>query len=208
MASNDHLETEVKFYINRMESIRKRLAEAGAAVLHPRVFEYNLRFDTQDLHLTEADQLVRLRRDSKATMTYKDKAVTHQMVSRRREIEFEVGEFDAAKEFLQALGYKSVLIYEKYRTTYGMGGAVIMLDEMPFGTFCEIEGPNRGVIKSAASQMGLAWKAAVPDSYYALFMRVKQKHGLKMRDLTFDAFAGMAFTAEDFGMTAADVGEG
>jgi adenylate cyclase class 2 len=204
VTTNDQMETEVKFFIRKIESLRKRLIDADAVLLQPRVFESNLRFDTDDLRLTAAKQLVRLRRDTKVTMAYKDHPVEHQMISRRREIEFEVDDFDAAKDFLQALGFTSMLIYEKYRTIYGLGDAVVMLDEMPYGDFCEIEGSNRGMIQAAARMMELDWDAGVPDSYYVLFERVKKAHGLTMHDLTFKAFAGKEITARDFGMIAAD----
>ena len=36
----------------------------------------------------------------------------------RQEIEFVVGDFESAKQFLEALGYEVVVFYEKFRTTY------------------------------------------------------------------------------------------
>ena len=60
----------------------------------------------------------------------------------RTEIEFGVDDFAKAKQFLEHLGYQSILVYEKYRTTYELDHAHIMLDELPYGNFIEIEGED------------------------------------------------------------------
>ena len=200
------METEIKFYVHHLDALRKQVVSSGAVLLHQRVHEMNLRFDTPDQRLTNAHRLVRLRKDTKIRITYKDKAETHQKVSKRREIEFEVDDFDAAKAFLMALGYTTVTIYEKYRTTYGLGDVVIMLDEMPYGNFIEIEGADAAAIKSTADTLALDWDAGVPDSYYALFMHLKEKHDLSMHDITFESFDGMTFSPDDFSIMAGDAG--
>ena len=58
----------------------------------------------------------------------------------RQEIEFAVEDFETAKKFLEALGYVQIVIYEKFRTIYELKDSHIMLDELPYGEFVEIEG--------------------------------------------------------------------
>ena len=65
------LEKEVKFYITNLSSLQERLRRLGAELVSPRVFERNLRFDTPDLRLTASRQVLRLRQDNGATITYK-----------------------------------------------------------------------------------------------------------------------------------------
>lgn len=70
---------------------------------------------------------------------------------KRREIEFTVGNFESAIQFLEALGFEPAAYYEKYRETHELNGAHVMLDELPFGSFC---GDRRGRHRYAAQQCG------------------------------------------------------
>jgi adenylate cyclase class 2 len=83
----------------------------------------------------------------------------------RQEIEFTVSDFEAARRFLEALGYHVALMYEKYRTTYDLEGVHITLDKMPYGNFIEIEGPDPASIRRINEQLGLDWEQRVPATH-------------------------------------------
>jgi adenylate cyclase class 2 len=166
-------EVEAKFPVRSLETVRKRLEQAGAVLEAPRVHEVNLRFDTPEGTLTRERRVLRLRRDSRAVLTYKGAAQPGQEVSVRQEIEVEVSDFEAARRLLEALGYRVSTMYEKYRTTYRLMDAHVVLDEMPFGNFVEIEGENAEKIHAIASVLGLRWEARVAESYLGLFERVR-----------------------------------
>ena len=52
----------------------------------------------------------------------------------------------AALEFiLEALGYYPALVYEKRRETWRLGETEIVVDELPFGLFMEIEGAEKSI---------------------------------------------------------------
>ncbi len=196
-------ETEAKFYVGSPKLITQRLLLMEARTCTPRVHELNLRFDTPAGELERSGCVLRLRRDQEVRLTYKDAGRLEEGALSRRELEFTVGEFDAAQQFLEALGYKVIFIYEKYRTTYELGDARIMLDELPFGDFVEIEGEFE-TLKPVAAQLGLDWDAAIPLNHHALFERLHIARQLRFRDLTFQNFAGLSVQPADLGVTPAD----
>ena len=197
-------EIEVKFYINDLERIRKRLEALGAVLAQPRVLETNLRFDTPDQALARSFRVLRLRQDTNARLTFKGPAQASEGARIRQEIEFTVEDFDRARAFLEALGYRLSLAYEKYRMVYDLDGVHVTLDTMPYGDFVELEGPNVPALQSVDRKLELDWEAGVPASYTVLFEQLKTKLNLLFRDLTFENFRNVAVTPADLGVRAAD----
>lgn len=197
-------EIEVKFYISDLHALRKRLESLGAQLAHPRVLETNLRFDTPDGTLSSQRRVLRLRKDAAARMTYKGPAESGQAASIRREIEFEVSDFAAARRLLEALGYVLSVSYEKYRTEYHYFDTVVALDEMPYGSFIEIEGVDVPSIQVLASRLNLDWEARSIESYLALFQKLRGQGLIEAPNLTFSEFDGFSFSAEDLGLRPAD----
>jgi adenylate cyclase class 2 len=197
-------ELEVKFYVTNLSAVEGRLQHLGGRLKLPRVFEVNLRFDTPNGDLGKSLRVLRLRQDTIARLTYKGPASGMGGARLRQEIEFEVSDFAAARAFLEALGYQVMMIYEKYRAAYDLDGVEVSLDELPYGTFVEIEGPNPEAIQSVARQLGLDWEATIPASYTVLFDQLKQRLGLSFRDLSFVSFEGLPVTPVDLGVRPAD----
>ncbi len=197
-------EIEAKFYLSKPDLFLQHLEQAGAEPGKPRVREINLRFDTPGRALSSRGQVLRLRQDSVARMTYKGPAEPGQSVAVRREIEFQVSDLAAAEKLLQALGYEVMVMYEKYRATYHLSGAEITLDEMPYGNFCEIEAPDAETIRQLAGQLGLDWEARINASYLDLFTRLKTTRNLQAKHLSFAELAGQTFSPEDLSVRASD----
>jgi len=197
-------ELEVKFYISDIEALRARLTQAGARQVQPRTYELNLRFDTPDGQMTRAHQVLRLRRDRRSRLTYKGPSETQQGVRVRQEIEFSVSDFEAARAFLAALGYQVSMQYEKYRAEYELGGTHVTLDELPYGDFSEIEGPDPDTIQAVNRRLGLDWSARVSESYAGLFFRLQDELALGFRDLTFQNFEALQITPQKLGLRCAD----
>src|SRR5690242_18363930 len=147
-------ETESKFYVAHFSELEQRVQALGAERSEPRVLEVNLRFDTPAADLRKAGRVLRLRLDRGARLTYKEGGESEGGTISRREVEFSVSDFRSAQEFIEALGYIVAFIYEKRRTTYKWNEVEIMLDEMPYGHFVEIEG-ERAAVQSAAKRLGL-----------------------------------------------------
>lgn len=186
----DTVEVEVKFLVADLPAVRQRLEALGAAVVAPRVHERNVRFDTADESLLARESLLRLRQDTRVRLTYKGLAAqdADSEAKVREEIELGVDEFDRMALILSRLGFGAVQTYEKYRETFVWQDVEIVLDEMPFGTFVEIEGPSDAGLKAAARAIGLDWSRRVLANYLALMELARRAFDLPFRDLTFANF--------------------
>jgi adenylate cyclase class 2 len=203
MSSKD-TELEVKFYLSRPKVLEEKLSAQGAHLKDPRVYEINLRFDTPDLALLNTGRLLRLRNDSRARVTYKGLGSIEGGARLRKELEFTVSNFDTARETFEALGYEVYMMYEKYRATYSLGDLEVVLDEMPYGDFLEIEGPDGESIQAAAQRLDLNWDARILDSYTVLFEVARGQLGFDFRDLSFENFKGLTVSPENLGLIFAD----
>jgi len=202
--SDSGQEIEAKFYIQDLERIQKSLESLDASLIQPRVLEMNLRFDLPDASLRAERRVLRLRRDTEARLTYKGGNKNTRGVLSREEIEFVVEDFEKAKKFLEALGYQQIFYYEKYRTTYELDKTLIMLDELPYGNFVEIEGETEETIRALSESLDLDWEATIERSYSALFEHVHKSMNLPFQDLSFANFAGIKVDAIHLGVRAAD----
>ena len=200
-------EIEAKFYLQDLNQMRVRLQMTQARLLHDRVFEQNLRFDLPDSGLRAKGRVMRLRRDDEIRLTYKGAQTNTGGVLSRTEIEFAVDDFDMTKRFLEALGYQVMLEYEKFRTTFALSDTVhVMLDELPYGNFIEIEAETVESVHAAADSLDLTRIRAIAKSYTDLFEHAKTELGLNFRDLTFENFKGIAVKAAHIGVEPADEG--
>jgi adenylate cyclase class 2 len=189
-AQDELVEVEVKFLVGDLAIIRQRLAALGARMVAPRVFERNVRFDTPDEALLRRQQLLRLRQDNRARLTFKgpSAADASSEAKVREEIELEIGDFDRMALIFSRLGFQPFQTYEKYRETFAWGEVEVVLDEMPFGLFVELEGPE-AKIKQVAGALGLEWSKRVLTNYLAMMGLVREKFSLPFTDLTFANFA-------------------
>ena len=200
----DYQEKEVKFYLQDLEAMASRLEATGADLVRPRVLERNLRLDTPGGELSAAQRVLRLRQDDKVHVTYKDKTHTENGVLVRTEIEFTADNLEIAQKLFEALGYQVVVIYEKYRRVYHLGDVEVVLDEMPFGNFMEIEASNTTLIEGVAQMLGLNWERRGITSYLGLFEVLKRNQDIQFKDLTFDNFASLEITPGDLEVEPAD----
>jgi adenylate cyclase, class 2 len=197
-------EIEVKFLVKDLPRLELRIKALGGKMVHQRVKETNLRFDTPAGDLSKDHRVLRLRQDQVARLTFKGAAQMNHTVSVREEIEVEVSNFEDTQRLLEALGFSPFMLYEKYRTTYSLGDVLVTLDEMPFGHFSEIEGPNAEKLQAMAESLWLDWALRSMESYSALFDVVKANRGWTMQNLSFEEFLGKTVTPADLGLKFAD----
>lgn len=197
-------ELELKYYIADLPSIERKLIDLGAVVHQERVREINLRFDTPDFSLSRAGKALRLRYDTQARLTFKGPSEDLDGVRLRKEIEFVADNFQAAQAFLVALGFPVSMIYDKFRSEYKIGRVSIMLDELPFGNFVEIEGPNPEEIHEVNDALSLNWDRRIFESYTVLFEKLRTSAQLSFRDLIFDNFQELDIHPDDLGVQPAD----
>ena len=202
--STNHQEIEAKFYVRDLDAIETRLKALEAVCIVPRGFEYNLRFDNSRDNLTRQGKVLRLRKSNDIRLTFKGPGERIGGALARTEIELIVNDFDAAQQFLEGLGYRVAAVYEKYRSMYKLGTALITLDELPYGKFVEIEGENPEQISALAQELGLKPETAIPASYQGLFEQLKASKNLPARNLAFWEFENIYLTATDLGVEPAD----
>jgi len=202
--SSSGQEIEAKFFVQDLGRIQTSLQGLEAHLVQSRVLETNIRFDLPGARLRAEGRVLRLRQDTAVRLTYKSASKKQEGVLSREEIEFAVEDFEKAKRFLESLGYQKLVYYEKYRTTYELNETLIMLDELPYGNFVEIEGENIEAIRVSAQRLNLNMESAVATSYHALFERVRKALNLSFQDISFANFAGIKVDATDLGVHAAD----
>ena len=183
------MEIEAKFYLRHLEDIRKRVIAHDALLKTTRLLERNLRFDTPDRELAGKKHVLRLRQDNRTTLTFKRPSV---QVETRDEFEIEIDDFESGRKILEALGYVVTALYEKYRETYQIDLVQVMLDELPFGCFVEVEGPSIESIRQMSDQLGLPWERRVQASYVELFERIRRPLEIDFEEITFENFKGLA----------------
>jgi adenylate cyclase class 2 len=186
-----HEEIEVKFLLDDLAAMRQRLVTLGAACTTPRTYEENLLFDTPDAQLRRQGCLLRLRRDRRNLITYKEPPTHHDLDFKiMHEYETEVSDFAQMQTILEKLGFTPSLRFEKYRETLTYQRAEIVLDEVPFGTFMEIEGP-REAIRDIVTALGLDFASRLVSSYAEIFEAVCTTYKLSATDLTFETFQSL-----------------
>ena len=188
---DDNREIEAKFPIRSVEEILPKITAAGAVCEQEVRFERNLRFDDRKENLSKNDQVLRLRDNGgTAVLTYKSDRNSSDTMADREEIETVVEDFDRTRLILERLGFRTVFIYEKYRSIYALGPAGIFVDHTPIGYFVVIEGPDEETIRETAEMIGLDWGTRSGTSYRGLFKRWKKESGFSGRDMTFSDITG------------------
>jgi adenylate cyclase class 2 len=196
IVSQEHIEIEVKIKVENLAAVEWKLKAAGATLKAGRVHERNVRYEDSGETFTAAARVLRLRQDTQVHLTYKE---PHDPVGgdawARTELEVTVSDFETADLLLHKLGFHVAWIYEKYRTTYEFEDCEVVLDEMPFGAFIEVEG-QPDAIQRALAALGLADAPRITASYSDLFFRLKARLGLPFRDLTFEDFRNITIPGD------------
>ncbi|MBN2085320.1 MAG: class IV adenylate cyclase [Anaerolineales bacterium] len=189
------LEQEVKFLLEDTAELRRRLAILGARPYQPRMHEANIRFDTADGTLTRARKVLRLRKAGPVILTYKEPeaaAPAESPAPARRSLETEivVDNLEKTAHLLQSLGFRPIVRYEKYREVFQWKSVLLMFDQLPFGDFLELEGPDLTDLRHTAGQLGLDWSQALQTSYMGIFLLLKKTYHLTSLEATFTTFTG------------------
>lgn len=192
------LEQEVKFFLDDPARMRKRLATLGARPYQPRMHEANIRFDTADGALTRGGRVLRLRKAGQVILTYKQPeapvaAGTPPPARRSLETEILVDSLEKTSHLLQSLGFRPIVRYEKFREVFRWKTVLVMFDQLPFGNFLELEGPDLEELRQTAGTLELDWRQALQTSYMGIFLALKKTNHLTFLEVTFDNFSGWDF---------------
>jgi len=166
------IEIEKKYRLTKLqrEEVLDRLPAIGAK-RKGEDFEVNILYTGAALDVTRS--VLRLRRIGKrGVLTFKESLPPRLDIKQRREDETRVEDPDAMELILAALGFTPALVYEKRRVTWRLGPTEIVIDELPFGLFMEIEGLEKN-IREVESKLAIKRLRTEPLSYPRLVL----KHG-------------------------------
>lgn len=169
------IEIEKKYRLTpeQVESLRRRLKEAGASGQGSAEFEENVIYTGPGLD--PARRVLRLRRKGdRAVFTFKERDLSGSPVKRQREEETEVSNAIALASILEALGYTPLLVYEKRRETFRMLDTEVVIDELPFGLFAEIEGEEARIFE-VEKLLGLD----AAEAEHAPYPELTRRHGTR-----------------------------
>lgn len=134
------IETEKKYRLTeaQFKQLPDELKEIGAEFCGED-FEENSIY-TGDV-LIEQNAILRIRKtQDKTILTYKKRIQNEFAVKQQIEHETEVADAGAIEKIVESLGLVRNIVYEKRRKTWKFRSVEIVLDELPFGFFMEIEG--------------------------------------------------------------------
>jgi adenylate cyclase class 2 len=171
------IEIEKKYRVSAAEagSLRARLHAAGAE-RRGEEFEENTLYAGAGLE--RGNRVLRLRRvrGGRSVFTFKESMPGADGIKRRREDETTVADPEALAAILDALGYTPAAVYEKRRETWALTGVEVVIDELPFGLFVEIEGTEE-LILEAERRLELAATQAELKSYPQLTLEHGTRRG-------------------------------
>ena len=91
--------------------------------------------------LKEKKAALRVRKiGEKTILTFKQGIQNEFAIKHQLEFETEVADAEQIEKIIESLGFQVGLIYEKRRKTWKFKNVEVVLDELPFGLFMEIEG--------------------------------------------------------------------
>jgi adenylate cyclase class 2 len=170
------IETEKKYRLStkRLEEITQKLVELGAE-FEKEVFEVN--YQHRGGEMDERGATLRLRKIGDYTvLTYKEKVKGDLGTKRKIEFETHVSDVDAAENIIERLGYSLTAVYEKRRKYWRLGDVEVVLDELPFGLYMEIEGTDEAIAK-ASKKLGLKEIEYEPRGYPRLTIKYGRMNG-------------------------------
>ncbi|MGH9538415.1 MAG: class IV adenylate cyclase [Terriglobales bacterium] len=179
-------EIEIKFRVDNIRALSRRLRAAGFRRLTPRTHERNTLYDLPGQPLRKRGELLRLRQYGRAwLLTHKAKSTLARHKT-RVEMETEIADGNKLHKVLQALGYVPTFRYEKFRAEWDDGNGHVVIDETPIGCFGEIEGPARW-IDNTARRLGIHRDSYITQSYAELFFAWKRQTRSRAGEMTFQA---------------------
>lgn len=178
------IEREVKLPFASPTEARLAILAAGAAPLRCRRLQEDSLFDTDDESLRRRGCTLRVRVDSgRSLLTFKGPVQPGPMKA-REEHETVVSDGDVLIHLLQSLGLHVWFRYQKFREEYAAEDATIALDETPIGTFVEIEGGERAIMRLTLA-LGRSPDDFILDSYRGLFLARRGEFGLEGANMVF-----------------------
>ena len=184
------IETEIKFRVDDLPELARRLEAAGFRLQTPRTFESNVLYDTPDRQMRSRTEILRIRSYAgRWSVTHKrlpDSGPGEDTHKHRLETETEVADGAALEQIFLSLGLVASFRYEKWRTEWTDGEGHCVVDETPIGNYAELEGSAEWIDRAAA-RLCIDSAQYITLSYGRLFDLWCDEHRSDAQDLTFTA---------------------
>lgn len=180
------LEREIKIEIKDPLSYIAKLEDLRAVFLGF-AKQITYRFDTPKKDLKKKGIFLRTRKGFKMTVTLKKKIAEisdNENYKLREEIEVEINDFEKMNRLLEELGFTYLRRMEKYRARWQYNNLEITLDELPFGIFSEIEGPEKE-IEEFLEKTQLQNLKRITKTYWSLDKEWKRTNNIKEENIVF-----------------------
>lgn len=179
------MEIEVKVPIHDVRAFAERAKELGYERVRSRHFEANTLFDYPDRSLSISGCLLRVRETRQSALfTFKGRIVEDTRFKVRPEVETTCESGPNLRSILENVGFKAFFRYEKYREEYRGPGAMLCLDELPFGHFLELEGTPEG-IEALTRELDLDPSTFIKRSYADLYGEFCRERSLPFGNIVF-----------------------
>jgi adenylate cyclase class 2 len=181
-----HNEIEIKFRVDDIRALNRRLRQSGFHLVTRRTHEMNTLYDVRGQLLRKRAELLRLRKyGSEWLLTHKAKGKSGRHKTR---VENETKIADGAKmeAILRALGFSPTFLYEKFRAEWSDGKGHVVVDQTPISNFGEIEGPSRWIDRTA-KRLQIPRNNYITATYSELFFQWKKQTGSPANEMTFKA---------------------
>ncbi len=166
-------EIEVKFPLSSRDELTERLEELGGELLFPETFEDNIVLDRRG-ELRTRGSLLRLRKFGRYVIaTYKGPVSINDGVRSREEVQTGMESIERALELFEALGFKPIFRYQKFREVWRVQGSEVVIDRTPIGDYFEIEG-ELAVIRALVEVLSLSMDDAIRLSYADLYKKQRR----------------------------------
>jgi len=168
------IEKKYRLTLKDRRAIEKRLRKLGSK---PKPLEHEENTIYRGGNLGFGLRALRLRRvNGAAILTFKERIPTESLIKHQHENETRVNNADATDAILRGVGFEPGLVYEKRRTRWDVGKAKVVIDELPYGLFMEIEASERE-IKRVEKLIEAHVLPVVLETYPSLTARVGKKNG-------------------------------
>jgi adenylate cyclase class 2 len=189
MTKSPAQEVEIKFTVNDLKALARKLRAAGFKIKTKRTHEMNVLYDFPGSPLRQRGEVLRIRKYGKQwTLTHKSKGETTRHKS-RTETETELSDGQKLETIFNALGLAPSFRYEKFRTEWTDSKGAVVVDETPIGNIAEIEGSATWIDKTA-KKLGVSAADYSTKSYIELFFEWKHKAQSDANEMTWEAIGG------------------
>jgi len=175
-------EIEIKFRVDNLRTLSRKLRDAGFRLETPRTHEMNTLYDFRGGQLRARGEVLRIRKyGTKWSVTHKTKGNIGKHKS-RMETETKLEDGEALAEIFEHVGLVPSFRYEKYRAEWSDDKGHVVLDETPIGNIVELEGDPEW-IDHLAKQLGIKESEYITQSYEQMFYARKDETGSQAKEM-------------------------